>query len=88
MPLYLFGFLQKFVVSLIVNGRFQIAFGEMVLIPGKTVTRPFHKILSFYVQLTETVDDDVDMDITGAIVSIRMSTDDGLVAGKVLGSIF
>ena len=60
----------------------------MVLIPGKTVTRSFHKILSFYVQLTETVDDDVDMDITGAIVSIRMSTDDGLVAGKVLGSIF
>ena len=50
--------------------------------------RLVHVVLSFNRIFADTVDDDMGMNITGAIVSIRMSDYQCLIAGKVFAGKF
>jgi hypothetical protein len=55
----------------------------MVLVTGKAVTGSFHITLTFNIQHPHTVDDNVNMNVSGTVMTVRMSADDSLVSGKV-----
>lgn len=55
-----------------------------MLVSGFAITEPFHKILPFYIFGTNTIDYDMHMNITRAIVSIGVGTDQCLMSGKIL----
>ena len=59
-----------------------------MLVSCNAVTRAFHKILPFHSFGTNTIDDDMHMNVTGAIVSIGVGADKCLMTGKVLGGKF
>lgn len=60
----------------------------MVFVARLTVDEPFHKGLLRNIQLSQTVDYDMHMDIAASIVTIRMSTDKSLMSGKIFTGIF
>ena len=66
----------------------QIVFCQMMFISGTAVTCPFHKRLWFYIQLAETVNYNMYMNVTASVVSVRKGTDKSLMSGKVLRCIF
>ena len=59
-----------------------------MLITGFLLMRLVHVVLSFNRIFADTVDDDMGMNITGDIVSIRMSDYQCLIAGKVFAGKF
>ena len=52
------------------------------------VTGTLHKRLLFHVQFPEGVYNDVNMDVSTAIVTVHMGADECLMAGKILFGIF
>ena len=66
----------------------QIISGLVVLVASPAVAGTFHKLLRFYVQFAQTVDDDMYMDIPASVASIRVCTDQRLVAGEIFLCIF
>jgi len=54
----------------------------MVLHTSHMVVRKNHEILSGYIELTDTIKDDVAMNITSAIVAIPVGANYHLVSGK------
>ena len=67
---------------------FQKILCYMMLMTGKRVAWSLHEILSGYIKCTNTVDDNVHMNIAGRIVSVRMCTDKSLMSREVLLSKF
>ena len=55
-----------------------------MLISGKAVTFPLHKVLFFSFFFSDTVDNDVHVDISGLIVAVRMGANEGLMSRKIL----
>ena len=66
----------------------QVISGLVVLVASPAVAGTFHKLLRFHIQLTQTVDDDMYMDIPASVASIRVCTDQRLVAGEIFLCIF
>ena len=67
---------------------FQVVFCQMVLVPCLAVNGSLHKGLLRYIQLSQTVDYDMHMNIATTIVTVSVSTDKCLVSGKILFGIF
>lgn len=61
----------------------QIISGLVVLVASPAVAGTLHKLLRFYVQFAQTVDDDMYMDIPASVAPIRMGTNQRLVAREV-----
>lgn len=61
---------------------------QVVLITGTAVTGTLHKGLRFHVQFPEGVYNDVNMDVSTAIVTVHMGADERLMARKILSGIF
>ena len=66
----------------------QIISGLVVLVASPAVAGTLHEILRFHVQFAQTVDDDMDMDIPASVASIRVGTDQRLMAGEIFLCIF
>lgn len=62
---------------------FQEIFCYVVFLTCKRINRALHKVLSFNSKSTNAVDDNVGMNIAGAVMSIRMRTDNCLMPRKV-----
>ena len=66
----------------------QVISGLVMLIAGAAVTGALHELLRFHVKLAQAVDDNMYMNVPTSMTSIRMSTDQSLVAGKILFCVF
>ena len=60
----------------------------MVLVTGTAVTGSLHEWLLFNIQFAERVNNNMDVDISASIVTVRMRTDESLMTGKILFCIF
>ena len=60
----------------------------MVLVPGLAVNGSLHKGLLRYIQLSQTVDYDMDMNIAAAIVTVHVRTDQCLMPRKICFCVF
>ena len=67
---------------------FQVVFCQMVLVPCLAVNGSLHKGLLRYIQLSQTVDYDMDMNISAAIVPVHVRTDQCLMSRKICFCIF
>ena len=66
----------------------QILVRHMVLVPCLAVNGPLHKGLLRYIQLSQTVDYDMDMNISAAIVTVHVGADQRLMSRKICFCIF
>ena len=66
----------------------QIISGLVVLVASPAVAGTLHELLRFHIQFAQTVDDDMYMDIPASVASIRVCTDQRLVAREVFLCIF
>lgn len=67
---------------------FQVVFCQMVLVPCLAVNGSLHKGLLRYIQLSQTVDYDMDMNISAAIVTVHVRTDQCLMPRKICFCVF
>ena len=67
---------------------FQVPVRHMVLVPCLAVNGPFHKGLLGHIQLSQTVDYDMYMNIAAAIVTVHVRTDQCLMPRKIRFCIF
>ena len=56
----------------------------MMFMSGESIAGPFHKVLSFNIVGTDTVDHNMNMNITCRVVTIRMCADKSFVSRKIL----
>lgn len=66
----------------------EIIFCKVVFVPGTGIAGSLHKILPFHIIFPQTVDDNMHMNVAASIMPIHMCTDESLVSGEVLLSIF
>ena len=55
----------------------------MMFMSGESIAGPFHKVLSFNIVSTDTVDHDMHMNIACRVVTIRMRTDKSFVSREI-----
>ena len=60
----------------------------MVLVPCLAVDGSLHKGLLRYIQLSQTVDYDMDMNVAAAIVTVHVRTDQCLMPRKIYFCVF
>ena len=60
----------------------------MVFVSGTGIAFPFHEVLTIHVIFADAVENDMDMDVAGAVVAVFVSADYGLMSRKVLFGIF
>ena len=58
--------------------------GAAVLLARFPVARLVHEGLPFHGADTQAADDDVDVDVSGTVVTVRVGTDDGGMTGEVV----
>lgn len=83
--------MQKFAAAQIHEGFlqvFQVLVRHMVLVPCLAVNGPLHKGLLRYIQLSQTVDYDMDMNTSAAIVTVHVRTDQCLMPRKICFCVF
>ena len=83
--------MQKFAAAQIHEGFlqvFQVLVRHMVLVPCLAVNGPLHKGLLRHIQFSQTVDYDMDMNISAAIMTVHVRTDQSLMSRKVGFCIF
>ena len=66
----------------------QVLVCYMVLVPCLAVNGSLHKGLLRYIQLSQTVDYDMDMNISAAIVTVHVRTDQCLMPRKICFCVF
>ena len=66
----------------------QVLVRHMVLVPCLAINGPFHKGPRRDIQFPQTVDYDMDMNVSAAIVPVHVRTDQSLMAWKVGFCIF
>lgn len=66
----------------------QVIFCQMVLVASFTVDGTFHKVFLRNIQLSQTVDYDMYMDIAAAVMPVHVGTDQCLMARKICFYIF
>ena len=67
---------------------FQVFVRHMVLVPCLAVNGPLHKGLLRHIQFSQTVDYDMDMNISAAIVTVHVRTDQCLMSRKICFCVF
>ena len=63
---------------------FEINPGHMMLVAGLCVAGPFCKSGLFHIEHTQTVENHVDVNISGMVGTIRVRADQDLMSGKIL----
>ena len=66
----------------------QIFFRQMVFVTGAGIAWTLHEVLPFHIIFSETVDDDMYVDIAASIMTVHVSADQSLMSGKILSGIF
>lgn len=66
----------------------QVISGLVMFVTGAAVTGALHKLLRLHIILAQAVDDDMDMDVSASMTSVRVSTDQCLVPREILFCIF
>ena len=67
---------------------FQVVFCQMVLVPCLAVNGSLHKGLLRYIQLSQTVDYDMHMNVATAILTVHVRTDQSLMPRKISFCVF
>ena len=83
--------MQKFAAAQIHEGFlqvFQVLVRHMVLVPCLAVNGPFHKRPRRDIQFPQTVDYDMDMNVSAAIVPVHVRTDQCLMPRKICFCVF
>ena len=55
-----------------------------MLVSRLAVAKPFHEILPFHINSTDTIDNDMDMNVAGTVMPINVGADQCLMPRKVL----
>ena len=66
----------------------QILVRHMVLVASLAINGPFHKGLLRHIQFSQTVDYDMDMNVSAAIVPVHVRTDQCLMPRKIRFCVF
>ena len=66
----------------------QVLVRHMVLVPCLAVNGPLHKGLIRHIQFSQTVDYDMDMNVSAAIVPVHVRTDQCLMPRKICFCVF
>ena len=83
--------MQKFTAAQIHEGFlqvFQVLVCHMVFVPCLAVNGSFHKGLLGHIQLSQTVDYDIDMNVAAVIVTVHVRTDQCLMPRKIYFCVF
>ena len=66
----------------------QVLVRHMVLVASLAINGPFHKGLLRHIQFSQTVDYDMDMNVSAAIVPVHVRTDQCLMPRKICFCVF